>query len=110
VDVYKPTLVYAGEDQEKHVWGYVTSHGGKTFENIVQGIARDVLATILLKCENEEDLPVIAHVHDEGVSETDDDPFTPGVAKMEWLMSQPVSWAPGLPMRGDGFEGAYYHK
>lgn len=110
VDVYKPTLVYAGQDQKTHGWGTVTSHGGKVFENIVQGIARDVLAHVLLICENERDLPICGHVHDEGIVEKEASPFAPGVREMEWIMAQPVFWAPGLPLKGDGFEGPYYHK
>jgi DNA polymerase len=110
VDVYKPTLVYAGQDQKTHGWGVVTSHGGKVFENIVQGIARDVLAHVLLKFENERGLPICGHVHDEGVTEKSTDPFAPGVREMEWEMSQPIYWAPGLPLKGDGFESTYYHK
>jgi len=109
-DVYKPTLVYAGQDQKTHGWGMVTSHGGKIFENIVQGIARDVLAHVLLKFENERGLPICGHVHDEGLTEKSKDPFAPGVREMEWEMSQPIYWAPGLPLKGDGFESTYYHK
>ena len=45
VDVYKPTLVYSGVDQQTHQWTpHITSHGGKLTENVVQSIARDVLA------------------------------------------------------------------
>lgn len=109
-DVYKPTLVYAGQDQKTKQWGdYITSHGGKLFENIVQGIARDVLAYFLLLIEL-AGLDVCAHVHDEGVAETDDDPFTPGSEFMEKTMSQSISWAPGLPLKAEGFESPFYRK
>lgn len=108
--VYKPTLVYAGQNQDTKQWGYVNSHGGKTFENIVQGIARDVLAHVLLILNNERDLPICGHVHDEGIVEREDDPFVPGLAEMEWTMAQSIYWAPGLPLKGDGFEDYYYHK
>lgn len=109
-EVYKKTLVYASTDQVTKQWGIVTAHGGKTFENIVQGIARDVLAESLLRFENEKDLPVCGHVHDEGISETEDDCFAPGVEDMQAVMSQTISWAPGLPLKADGFSGPYYHK
>lgn len=110
VDVYKPTLVYSGQDQKTKQWGPITSHGGKVFENIVQGIARDVLAHILLILENERGLKLVAHVHDEGIAEKDDDPFVPGVRVMEWVMKQNIDWAPGLPLKGDGFESKFYKK
>lgn len=109
-EVYRSTLVYSGIDQITKQWRSVTSHGGKIFENIVQGIARDVLAEYLLKFEFELDLPIVLHVHDEGGSETENDLFAPGLEAMEHTMSQPIDWAPGLPLAADGFEGGYYHK
>lgn len=108
-DVYKPTLCYAGQDQKTKQWSVVTSHGGKVFENIVQGMARDVLAVKLLAFED-EGLPVVAHVHDEGVTETPDSLWEPGLLEMEEIMARPIAWAPGLPLASDGFEGSHYHK
>lgn len=113
-DVYKPTLVYSGTNIKTKQWGEVTSHGGKLFENIVQGIARDVLAYCLLKFEFEYDLPVCGHVHDEGITETPNDSFAPGLMEMEAIMSTEIEWAPDLPLGADGFESTtqrpYYHK
>lgn len=108
-DVYKPALVYATQDQKTKQWATTTSHGGKVFENIVQGIARDVLAVKLLQFED-TGLPVVLHVHDEGGAETEDSPFAPGLLEMNHIMSQPIDWAPGLPLASDGFEGGYYRK
>ena len=79
------------------------------FENIDQGIARDVLAVKMLKFE-EMGIEIEGHAHDEGIGETANDAFTPGVAEMIAEMSQPVEWAPGLLLGADGFEGQYYHK
>jgi len=108
--VYRKALNYRGQNQKTHQWDKVTSHGGKIFENADQGIARDVLAESLLKFEFEAGLPVVAHVHDEGVTETEDNPFEPGVREMEYIMSESIWWAPGLPLKAAGFEDRYYHK
>jgi DNA polymerase len=109
-DVYKPSLCYAGQDQVSKQWIQdITSHGGKVFENIVQGIARDVLATKLLAFE-EAGLPVVLHVHDEAGTETDDDPLEPGLEEMNRIMAEFVAWIPSLPLASDGFEGKYYRK
>ena len=109
-DVYKETLTYSGLDQETKQWKMgITSHGGKIFENIDQGIARDVLAKKMLEFEK-IGIEIEGHAHDEGIGETADDPFTPGVAEMIAIMSQPVDWAPGLLLGADGFEEKYYHK
>jgi DNA polymerase len=47
-------------------------------------------------------------VHDEIISEM---PVGCGSAKeVERLMSEPISWAPGLPLAAKGFESPYYRK
>ena len=108
-EVFRKVLHYAGQDQETKQWTIITSHGGKLFENIVQGIARDILAVKLMKCE-ESGLPIVLHVHDEGIAETKNDYFEPGFLQMNKIFSEPVDWAPGLPLAADGFESPYYHK
>jgi len=109
-DVYGPTLTYAGSNQVTKVWSdNITSHGGKVFENVVQGFARDVLAEKMLRFE-EIGLRIVGHVHDEGITRNPDCPFQPGYQDMVSVMSQPVDWAPGLLLGADGFAGAYYHK
>jgi DNA polymerase len=109
VPVYRPALVYAGADQITGVWGYTTSHGGKLFENLVQAIARDVLAVKLLLIE-ESDMPCVGHVHDESINLVPDDPFSPDVEDMVKIMSAPIDWAPGLLLGADGFSDPFYHK
>lgn len=109
-DVYRDTLVYAGTNQKTKQWEVnITSHGGKLFENLVQGIARDILAVKLLAFE-EAGLCVIGHIHDEGICLVVDDILSPTVENMVEIMSQPIGWAPGLLLGADGFEGEYYHK
>lgn len=109
VDVYKPGFTYYGKDQTTDQWTMIVSHGGKIFENIVQAIARDVLADKLLQFEL-AGFETVGHVHDEGICLTDDDPFAPGVLEMEAIMNKPVNWAVTLPLGSDGFEDYFYHK
>lgn len=108
-DVYRPAFVYYGLNQDTKQWVEIISHGGHIFENIVQGIARDVLADKLLEFE-EIGLQVCGHVHDEGICLSKDDPFEPGVIQMEAIMNRPVDWAPTLPLGSDGFESDFYRK
>lgn len=104
-----PSFTYYGKNQKTDQWDLIVSHGGKIFENIVQGIARDVLADKLLEFEA-AGLEVVGHVHDEGICLTDDDPFAPGVLEMKAIMDRPVEWAKSLPLGSDGFEDYFYHK
>ena len=110
VDVYAPSFVYARQNQTTKQWDpWITSHGGKLFENIVQGIARDVLGEKLLAIED-LGLDLVGHVHDEAVAEGDDTPLAPGALDMELIMGEDLSWAPGLPLAAEGFENSYYRK
>ncbi len=109
-DVYRDAMVYAGTNQETKQWDiWVQTHGGKLFENLVQAIARDILAVKLLLFEDNE-CPVVGHVHDEGIVMVLNDLFSRGVDYMVRLMSLPVDWAPGLLLGADGFEDTFYHK
>ena len=101
----KPSLHYYSSQQGRK-WGVTETYGGKLVENIVQAIARDCLAEILLKLE-EKGLKVVFHVHDEVVV---DAPGEVTVEELCRLMSEPVWFAPGLVLKGAGFEGMYYRK
>jgi DNA polymerase bacteriophage-type len=107
--VYRPALWYAHEDQTTGVWGSTHTHGGKLFENLVQGLARDVLACKLLQFE-ENDLPCVGHIHDEGICLVPDDPFSQDVEHMVDIMSEEIPWAKGLLLGADGFTDSFYHK
>lgn len=110
VPVYKDALIYAGTNQKTKQWEVnIHTHGGKLFENLVQAIARDILGEKLLAFEAAE-MPVVGHVHDEGVCLVPDDILSPVVEDMVEIMSQPVSWAPTLLLGADGYEDPYYHK
>jgi hypothetical protein len=108
-EVWRPGLKYKSVDQTTGRWQDNKSYGAKMYQNGVQGIARDILAEKLLLFE-ENDLPVVAHVHDEGVTLVLDDPFSPTVDDMIELMARPVKWAPGLVLGADGFADSFYHK
>jgi len=110
IDVYRDSLIYAGTNQKTKQWDiWVSTHGGKLFENLVQGIARDILAEKLLAIEAAE-MPCVGHVHDESINLIEDDLLSGTVEEVVEIMSQEVSWAPGLLLGADGFESAYYHK
>lgn len=109
-DVYREALVYAGTNQDTKQWDVWTqTHGGKLFENLVQAIARDILAVKLLKFEA-SDMLVVGHVHDEGITEVPNDVFSPRGDDMTAILSEPVLWAPGLLLGAESFEDTFYHK
>jgi DNA polymerase len=100
-----PQIVYEGVDQTTKKWGKLSTYGGKLVENIVQAIARDCLADAMRRVA-EKRYEIVMHVHDEIVVETDEDCLD----VLCKIMGEEISWAPGLPLRADGFQTKYYRK
>jgi len=86
-------------------WDKIESYGGKFVENIVQAIARDILAEAMMRIEN-EGFNIVMHIHDEVVIESD----SSSVEEINEIMSIVPSWAPGLILDADGFESEFYKK
>ncbi|WP_072469698.1 DNA polymerase [Urinicoccus massiliensis] len=86
-------------------WDKIESYGGKFVENIVQAIARDILAEAMMRIEN-EGFNIVMHIHDEVVIESD----SSSIEEINQIMSLVPSWAPGLILDADGFESEFYKK
>lgn len=86
-------------------WDKIESYGGKFVENIVQAIARDILAEAMMRIKN-EGFNIVMHIHDEVVIESD----ASSVEEINEIMSIVPIWAPGLILDADGFESEFYKK
>ena len=93
-------------NQTTKKWEVLGTYGGKLTENIVQAIARDCLA-VTLKRVSDLGLQTVMHIHDEVVI---DAPPNVSLGEVCELMAKPIKWAPGLILKGAGFEGNYYMK
>lgn len=102
----KPALHYYGMNQQSKKWTIDRTYGGRLVENIVQAIARDCLAVTLERIAA-RGLQVVFHVHDEVII---DAPMDLTVEEICGLMAEPIPWAPGLALKGAGFENNYYMK
>ena len=103
----KPKLTYEGIEQGTKQWGRISTFGGKLTENIVQAIARDCLAEAMLRLDK-AGYKIVFHVHDEVILDV-----PKGFGSLESvnkIMGQAIEWAPGLPLKADGFETDYYKK
>ncbi|WP_151409665.1 DNA polymerase [Anaerococcus sp. Marseille-P9784] len=86
-------------------WDKIESYGGKFVENIVQAIARDILAEAMMRLEK-KGFNIVMHIHDEVVIESD----SSSIEEINEIMSLVPSWAPGLILDADGFESEFYKK
>lgn len=108
IEEYKdrPSIVFMGQNQTTRKWEKTETWGGKLVENIVQAFARDCLAVALLRLD-EAGYQTVFHVHDEIIVEA---PEGSRWQDMADIMGQPIDWAPGLLLRGDGYDTKFYMK
>jgi DNA polymerase bacteriophage-type len=100
-------VTFAGVESGAGYWVRHTGYGGLWTENIVQAIARDLLAEAMLRAET-IGYTVALTVHDEIVAEV---PFGKGSLEgLNKLMTSLPEWAAGCPVEADGYEARRYRK
>ena len=102
----RESLHYYSVNQTSKKLAQTDTWGGKIVENITQAVARDCLAETLLKLQA-HGLTAVFHVHDEVIVEVDRPEQLDMILD---IMAEPLSWAPGLPLKGAGFCAEYYQK
>ena len=103
----KKVLSYMGRDQKTGKWSRLETFGGKMTENLVQATARDCLRDAMLALTR-EGFDIRMHIHDEVVITEPLDGRT--LEQVAEVMGRELSWAPGLPLRGDGYYAPFYIK
>ena len=101
-------IYYMGVNQETKQWGEAETYGGKLVENVVQATARDCLAEAMTRV-SDMGYHIVMHVHDEMIVDVPKED-TDALKKINAAMGQPIEWAPGLPLKGDGYECDFYKK
>ncbi|TZE81986.1 DNA polymerase [Calorimonas adulescens] len=100
-------LYYHGMNQNSKKWETVSTYGGKLVENITQAVARDCLAESLMRL-TAAGYKIVFHVHDEVVLDVPEEKAD--LNQVCEIMGQPIPWAPGLPLKADGFITKYFRK
>ena len=85
-------------------WERLQTYGPKLVENIVQGIARDIL---MYSMHTLAGYRIVAHVHDEVIIEC---PKDTDLYNICLLMAKTPPWASDLILRADGYECEFYKK
>lgn len=103
------SITYMGMDQIKKIWCKQDTYGGKIVENIVQAIARDVLANALMMVDR-LNFDIVMHVHDEIVVEAIDIEAERTAKALTNILCQDIAWAKGLKLGAETFIAEYYTK
>lgn len=100
------SICFMGQNQTTRKWEKTETWGGKLTENIVQAVARDCLAVAMVRLDA-AGYNIVFHVHDEIIAEA---PEGTRWQDMAAIMGEPIDWAPGLQLRGDGYSTPFYMK
>lgn len=103
----RPVLFTWGVNGVTKKWENDRTWGGALTENVVQAIARDLLAEAILRIEK-AGYTVLFSVHDEIVAERKNGEGS--LAEFEKLMAQVPEWADQCPVRVEGWDGPRYRK
>jgi len=103
------SIKYKGKNQKTGQWGRVDTYGGKLSENIIQAIARDLLADGMRRLDA-AGFDIVLHVHDEVCADIPNESPDFIVSEMCRILGEPVPWAKGLGTPAEGFITNYYKK
>jgi DNA polymerase len=103
---WRKTLSYEGLSSVTKKWRRQDTYGGHLTENVIQAIARDLMAGAMLRLEAAGFEPVMT-VHDEVVVEADTgDHFHQFMS----LVRKLPKWGGDLPIAAEGWQGERYRK
>ena len=85
------------------------TYGGKLCENIVQSIARDLMADAMLRADT-SGIKLLLTVHDEIIAEAKCGEEGLTLERLESIMTAPIKWAAGVPLAVEGFTSFRFKK
>lgn len=99
-------LTYWGQIPMKQIWGRISLFGGVLSNNLIQGIAADVMATGVIN-SMAAGYEIVSLIHDEALSHS-----KPGQTIEEFieLLTDMPEWADGLPLKAAGGVIPFYRK
>lgn len=104
----KDEIFFTGPSSTKVAWFRQPLWGGLLFQNVVQAIARDLLAHGMLKLDR-AGYKIVSTVHDEVIVEYAD-PTEEDLSRMIELMCDTPDWASGIPVKAAGYIASRYRK
>jgi DNA polymerase len=108
-EILNAQLSYETELSPSKVRGMRRLYGSLLTENLVQAIARDVLAVGMVRAAD-AGFEIVGHTHDELLAV---EPTAKAPANLELLMAlmtAEIPWCKDLPLKAEGWEGEVYRK
>ncbi len=103
-----PKLYHYSVNPLSKKWELAATYGGKLVENVIQAVARDLMAEAMLRID-EAGFEIVLSVHDEIVAEAPIEDAR-SVREFENLMATNPEWAAGMPVKVEGWKGFRYRK
>lgn len=103
----KAAITALGVNSLTKKWERFALYGGLATENVVQAIARDLMANGMLKAEA-AGYPIVMTVHDEAVADVPEE--FGSLAEFESRLCDLPAWAAGIPLVASGYEAHAYKK
>lgn len=110
VEVYELTFMTWNSNQTMGPMGWhrVQTFGGRLGENVVQGVAFDIMAHAAVQLER-AGYPIVLRVHDELAAEVPEG--TGSIEEFETIMGDLPAWAQGWPIKAaGGWRGKRFRK
>jgi DNA polymerase len=104
----KNKITYMGMNQYTRQWQRLGTYGGKMFENLAQGLARDVLYDNMIPVE-QAGYEIVLSVHDELITEAPDNDAFNHKHLSSLIATNPI-WCPDMPLAAAGFTAYRYKK
>lgn len=104
------SVTFMGEDSKTKKWVRMNAYGGFFAENVTQASSRDILSEALMRLSREHFYKVVLHVHDEILLEVPEHYNEVHFKEVKAIMETLPSWAKGLPLTAEGFEGTRFQK
>jgi len=104
-----PHLSFMGRDTYTKQWKRCGTHGGSLVENYDQASSRDLLAEAMYHIGEEDGrFDLLLSIHDEVIAEAPID--TCSLPEFEDMMARVPWWAPGMPIKAEGWIGPRLRK
>ena len=105
---YKLSLTYEGQN-DKYQWDRISTHPGKLTENGDQAIARDILASGMMKAAK-AGIPIVMHIHDQIVGMVKEEDAEDGLNTLIQCMTDREDWMGDMPLKVAGHISKWFVK